>query len=85
MAEPELLTLRDAAAYLRVSPMTVRRMVRSGRLASGRVGANGALRFTRAALDAAVFTPAHSHGPDGARSSLSRPHGVEEREPPIEP
>lgn len=41
----ELLTTADAAAYLRVVPETVRKMVRSGRLQHIRCGRNF-IRFT---------------------------------------
>ncbi len=42
---PHLLTLADAANQLRISPRTVRRMVKSGKLTALRIGRQ--LRFDR--------------------------------------
>jgi excisionase family DNA binding protein len=42
---PHLLTLADAAAQLRISPRTLRRMVKSGKLTALRIGRQ--LRFDR--------------------------------------
>ncbi len=45
---PHLLTLADAANQLRISPRTVRRMVKSGKLTALRIGRQ--LRFDRDTL-----------------------------------
>ncbi len=42
---PHLLTLADAAAQLRISPRTLRRMVKSGKMTAIRIGRQ--LRFDR--------------------------------------
>lgn len=47
---PEVLTSTEAARYLRVTPDTIRRLVRQGRLPAARVGDR--MRITRAAIDA---------------------------------
>lgn len=45
---PHLLTLTEAAAQLRISPRTLRRMVKSGKLTALRIGRQ--LRFDRDTL-----------------------------------
>lgn len=54
--QEEYLTLREAADYLRVSPLTLRRAVWSNRIVVRRVGnapnpKRRAMRFTRDSLD----------------------------------
>lgn len=48
-----VLDTKGAAAYLHCAPLTIRHMVRDGRLPAARVGSK--LRFLRADLDA-LFT-----------------------------
>lgn len=48
-----MLDTKGAAAYLHCAPLTIRHMVRDGRLPAARVGSK--LRFLRADLDA-LFT-----------------------------
>ena len=50
--QEHLLTVREAAEILRVTPETVRRRVRAGDLSACRLG-RGAIRIRRADLDAA--------------------------------
>ena len=47
-AEPDILTVEEAAEYLRVSPSTVRRMARTGLLPGVRIGRQW--RFSRRQL-----------------------------------
>ena len=47
----DLLTLKEAAAMLRVSPSTVFRAIRSGQLEARRLGVHGRYRITPAAHD----------------------------------
>ena len=48
----ELLTVKEAAAVLRVHPMTVRRMIALGRIPAVQLGGPGtAVRIDRAELD----------------------------------
>ena len=51
----ELLTIREAARFLKVSPLTVRRWLKQGRLPAYRLGPR-AIRIRRADLDAS-FSP----------------------------
>src|SRR2546430_5559444 len=48
--EPELLDIAQAAAFLHVSPMSLRRWTNSGRLPCFRVGGRRERRFRRADL-----------------------------------
>lgn len=47
---PEVLTSDEAADLLRITPETIRRMVRRGDLSAQRIG--GRIRITRASLQA---------------------------------
>ena len=55
LAQPDptspYLSIREAAAYVRVSPDTVRRLIRTGKLPARRVG--GQWRIRRSDLDGA--------------------------------
>ena len=55
MAEHQLLTVEEAAAYLRVTPATVYRLLRAGKLPGVRVGRQWRVR--RTALDAHLTAP----------------------------
>lgn len=46
---PDILTSREAATYLRVTPETIRAMVRRGDLPAARIGSQ--MRITRASID----------------------------------
>src|SRR5207237_189841 len=48
--EPELLDIAQAAAFLHVSPMSLRRWTNSGRLSCFRIGGRRERRFRRADL-----------------------------------
>jgi excisionase family DNA binding protein len=65
----KLLTIEEAAEYLRVSKTSLRRWTREGRLACERIGARSERRFRQDVLDA--FLAASSRL--AARSSGSRP------------
>lgn len=51
-----LLTVKDAAAYLNVSEVTIYRMIKSGTLPHMRVGRG--IRFSQDALDEYISNPA---------------------------
>lgn len=53
MEEPEVLTITEAAAYLRVTTITVRRMIQRGELNGTQIGS--AWRIRRSDVDA-LFT-----------------------------
>ena len=65
----DILTLQEAAAFLRVSPDTVRRMVRRGHVRAMRVGRR-ALRFTRHGLLEDLHGTAVRPGPSRPRVVL---------------
>ena len=48
---PSYLTVRDAARMVSASEKTIRRLVASRELASGRLGKRGAIRIPRVALE----------------------------------
>jgi excisionase family DNA binding protein len=52
MGAQAVLTVAEVAAELKVTDVTVRRLIRAGRLAAYRSSYTGALRVTREALDA---------------------------------
>jgi len=52
VSDTELLTLQEAAQALRVTPVTVLRAIRSGKLEARRLGEHGRYRITAEALDA---------------------------------
>ncbi len=80
--DPQLLTDRDVAAKLRVSPQTVRQLIRVGLLPSLKIGR--ARRVSRAQLDAFVaelhatgsipsaWPPRHDRTPKGGPARHSR-------------
>jgi excisionase family DNA binding protein len=55
-AEPEVLTLAEAAQLLRVSPSGLRKMIGDGRVPAFRLGTGprAAIRLSRAALEEAM-------------------------------
>ena len=57
MSEPAVLTVKEAAALLCVSPATVRRWCRRGQLRSFQVGKGAAIRIPAAELRAVVSRP----------------------------
>ena len=73
--EADLLTVPEAAAALKVSPVTVSRWLRQGRLPAYRLGPR-AVRIRRADL-AAVFSPARDRGggttADGQAAPIEEP------------
>jgi excisionase family DNA binding protein len=69
LPEPSLLTLEEAALFLKVSPDTVRRMVRRGQLTSLKVGRRS-LRFTRQGILSDLQKPAEM------RVAYSRPRVI---------
>jgi excisionase family DNA binding protein len=87
MADNEaLLTVKEAATYLRIHEDSLRKWVREGKLTCGRVGLRGDMRFRRADLDSLIGlpTPANSLPADigGGRPPRTAPT-VEEGDPPI--
>lgn len=58
-----LLTVRDVAALLAVSAVTVRRLVRAGDLRSIRIG--GSIRFDRGEIEALVARGTQARSADG--------------------
>ena len=54
---PDLLTITEAAAILRVTRSTAYKLVKSGALPAHRIG--GSLRVNRAELNAVLELPAH--------------------------
>jgi excisionase family DNA binding protein len=56
----DLMTPREVAAELRLSPLTVYRKISSGELAAVRIGEAGQLRVHRAAVDELL----HPTGPE---------------------
>jgi excisionase family DNA binding protein len=69
VSEADLLTVPEAAAMLKVSPVTVSRWLRQGRLPAFRLGPR-AVRIRRADLES-VFSPARGHHP--APAELAEP------------
>ena len=66
-AQPEILTIRDLAAHLRVPVSTAYRLAQQQQLPGRKVGRQW--RFSRLLLDAWLMSPEHRHngaGPDGA-------------------
>ena len=57
MPKTDLLTLTEAAAWLRVSTSTLRAMCERGEIAHVRVGSRGQYRFHLRALEDHVFGP----------------------------
>jgi excisionase family DNA binding protein len=57
VSEPAVLTVKDAAALLCVSPATVRRWCRQGQLRSFQVGKGAAIRIPAAELRAVMSRP----------------------------
>jgi excisionase family DNA binding protein len=52
---PVLLKVTEAAALLRVSPVTVYRRIKLGEIPAVRVGETGHMRVPRAGLERALF------------------------------
>ncbi|HYG70085.1 MAG TPA: MEDS domain-containing protein [Anaeromyxobacteraceae bacterium] len=72
---PDLLTLEEAARYLRVSKTSLRRWTNEGRLACVRVGRRGERRFRRGDLDVEL---ARAPSASGARAAAaSREEGAD--------
>lgn len=65
VAEHRLLTAREVAAELRVTPDTVYRLIQSGRLKAVRIGERGPVRVPESAL-ADLLRPASSADKDAA-------------------
>ena len=57
MTEPVVLTVKEAAALLCVSPATVRRWCRRGQVRSFQVGKGAAIRIPAAELRAVLSRP----------------------------
>lgn len=57
IAHQDLLTVTEAAAYLRVSPDAVRRWCRTGHLKASKVGLSGQYRITPEDLQEMVNRP----------------------------
>jgi excisionase family DNA binding protein len=71
--QPELLTIREVAAVLKLSPRQVRRLIALGKLPAVRLGDPGAsVRVDRAELEAWLYANRRrKHDPAGApRSAL---------------
>ncbi len=51
---PELMTVKEVADYLRLSPRQVMSLVSAKTLKGGRMGANGHWRFRRSDVEAAL-------------------------------
>jgi excisionase family DNA binding protein len=64
MAEQGLMTLDEAAAYLGVAKITLRRWTRKGELPCVRIGKRGDRRFRQEDLDAYISRNA-TQGSDG--------------------
>ena len=66
----ELLTVREAAAELRVAPITIRRHIAAGRLAAVRVGRS--VRIDRAAIER-FLAPEHDDPAEAATEGEGQP------------
>jgi excisionase family DNA binding protein len=79
--DADLLTVPEAATVLKVSPVTVSRWLRQGRLPAYRLGPR-AVRIRRADL-AAVFSPARARPEQDAAPTQADPatEGTENHEP----
>ena len=66
LLDVELLTVKEAAADLRVHPETLRRWIREGSVPCQRVGPHGLIRLKRAEVTAIVGS-----GDDGIRSPFT--------------
>ncbi|MGO4143452.1 helix-turn-helix domain-containing protein [Paenarthrobacter sp. YAF11_1] len=73
--QEHLLTVREAAEFLRVTPETVRRRVRAGDLPACRLG-RGAIRIRRTDIDS------HDVEPDSLEAHIAR---VVASAPPLSP
>jgi len=76
MFDERLMTLDEAAAYLGVAKITLRRWTRDGQLACVRIGKRGDRRFRQADLDAYIR---RNRWP---KSRTSRNDGVEKMKRP---
>lgn len=72
--DSQLLTVREAAEFLRVSRMTHHRWLKEGRLRSYRVGPR-AIRIRRRDLEM-IVTPARNAGFSGMRPENSTDHSM---------
>jgi len=76
MAGQGLMTLDEAAAYLGVAKITLRRWTRKGELACVRIGKRGDRRFRQAGLDAYIRanrSPESKASSKGAARRSQRP------------
>ena len=83
-ADPGLLTITEAAAYLNVSKVTIRRWTNDGVLNCVRIGARGERRFKQA--DLVEFTSAsgsndNRHQAGGARELHARHQCIVSKNP----
>ena len=69
----ELLTIQETAALLKLSPVTIRRYVASGRLPAVKVGR--AVRIRREAVDGLLTPVLPPHLRDDPEDDLSIPEG----------
>lgn len=65
------MTVREVAAYLRVTTKTVYELARKGELPSFRVGRS--VRFLQAEIERFALAGTHSHGTPQATSISDRP------------
>lgn len=73
---PDLMTVREVAALLRVTDRTVRRMIHRGELTARRLGAR-AIRVERGQLESALrLIPSARAGPAVASKVVSRSRHV---------
>lgn len=68
----EYLTVKDAAYRLGVHENTIRRAIKDGRLAAGRVGARGAWRIEADALDRLITASPATSAPRDVRLARQR-------------
>lgn len=76
MAEQGLMTLDEAAAYLGVAKVTLRRWTRDGHLACVRIGKRQDRRFRRTDLDAYIRRnrrPTPKKGDEGGGAKVKLP------------
>jgi excisionase family DNA binding protein len=59
--ERDYLSIREAAAMLDVSPITIRRKIEAGELLAGQLGGRGSsIRIPRDALESWLYAEEHS-------------------------
>ncbi len=61
----EYVTIQQAAQLVSVNERTIRRLIKKGQLAYGRLGENGAIRIKRAALDSLLGQSTYVAPPAG--------------------